>query len=99
MPIQTDNSTADRVVNGKIQPKATKAMDMRFYWLKDREAQKIFQFHWKPGKNNLAHYWTKHHAAIHHEAIRSQILSKPSVIEKLRKRLSSALKIATARVC
>jgi hypothetical protein len=43
-PIQTDNSTANGVVNGKIQPKATKAMDMRFYWLKDWEAQNIFHF-------------------------------------------------------
>jgi hypothetical protein len=32
-PLQTDNSMADGVVNGKIQPKWTKAMDMRFYWL------------------------------------------------------------------
>jgi hypothetical protein len=98
-PMQTDNSTADGVVNGKIQPKATKAMDMRFYWLKDREAQNFFQFFWRPGKNNLADYWTKHHAAIHHEALRSQILSKPSVIQKLRQRLTSALKRAVARVC
>jgi hypothetical protein len=41
-PIQTDNSTACGVVNNEIQPKATKAMDMRFYWLKDRERQKEF---------------------------------------------------------
>jgi hypothetical protein len=34
-PVQTDNSTAYGVINNKIQPKATKAMDMRFYWLKD----------------------------------------------------------------
>jgi hypothetical protein len=74
-------------------------MDMRFYWLKDREAQKIFQFHWKPGKNNLADYWTKHHAAIHHANIRSQILSQPSVITQLRNRLTKALKNAAARVC
>jgi hypothetical protein len=32
-PLQTDNSMADGVVNGKIQPKRTKAMDMRFHWL------------------------------------------------------------------
>eukprot|EP00804_Cyclotella_cryptica_P010981 CCRYP_016691-RH/>CCRYP_016691-RH protein AED:0.48 eAED:0.46 QI:0/-1/0/1/-1/1/1/0/120 len=32
-PLQTDNSTAEGVVNGKIQPKRTKAMDMRFHWL------------------------------------------------------------------
>jgi hypothetical protein len=98
-PIQTDNSTAHGVINGKIQPKQTKAMDMRFYWLKDREAQNFFQFHWKPGKNNLADYWTKHHAAIHHANMRSQILSKPTVITNLRNRLNRALKSVMARVC
>ena len=98
-PIQTDNSTANGVVNGKIQPKATKAMDMRYYWLRDREAQNFFQFHWKPGKNNMADYWTKHHAAMHHANIRPQILSNPSVITALKKRLSRALGRAAARVC
>ena len=98
-PIQTDNSTANGVVNGKIQPKATKAMDMRYYWLRDREAQNFFQFHWKPGKNNMADYWTKHHTAMHHTNIRPQILSNPSVITALKKRLSRALGRAAARVC
>ena len=37
-PIQTDNLTAEGVVNNKIQSKHTKAMDMRFHWLRDREA-------------------------------------------------------------
>ena len=32
-PLQTDNAMADAVINGKIQPKHTKAMDMRFHWL------------------------------------------------------------------
>jgi hypothetical protein len=40
-PIQTDNSTACGVANNEIQPKATKAMDMRFYWLKDRSEKTI----------------------------------------------------------
>ena len=97
--IQTDNSTANGVVNGKIQPKATKAMDMRFYWLKDKEAQNFFQFFWRPGKNNMADYWTKHHAAIHHENICSQILSKPSAIQHLKQCLTGALRHAVARVC
>ena len=33
-PIQTDNSTADGVVTNNIQPCCTKAMDMRFHWLR-----------------------------------------------------------------
>ena len=30
-PLQTDNSAACGVVNGKVQPKSTKAMGMRFH--------------------------------------------------------------------
>ena len=41
-PIQTDNSTAEGVVNSKLTPKRTKAMDMRFYWLRDRQTLKQF---------------------------------------------------------
>ncbi len=32
-PIQTDNTTAEDVVNNIVQSKCTKAMDMRFHWL------------------------------------------------------------------
>jgi hypothetical protein len=32
-PIQTETLTAEGVVNNRIQPKRTKAMDMRFHWL------------------------------------------------------------------
>jgi hypothetical protein len=36
-PLQTDNAMADRVINGKVQPKQTKATDMRFHRLQDQE--------------------------------------------------------------
>ncbi len=39
-PIQTNNSTACGVVNSNIQPRQTKAIDMRFHWLRCREAQR-----------------------------------------------------------
>ena len=49
-PVQTDNSTADGIVNLRVQPKCTKAMDMRFHWLRDRGVnQKHFKFYWRPG--------------------------------------------------
>ena len=38
-PIQTDNTLAKAVCNGKIQPKRTKAMDMPFHWLRNHECQ------------------------------------------------------------
>ena len=33
-PLQTDNSMVDAVFNEKVQPKRTKAMDMRLHWLR-----------------------------------------------------------------
>jgi hypothetical protein len=64
-PLQTDNVMEDAVVNGKIQPKRTKAMDMQFHWLRDRACQQQFKIYWRPGKLNYADYWTKHHSAQH----------------------------------
>ncbi len=42
-PLQTDNAMADGIISGKVQPKRTKAMDMRFHWLRDRECQRRFR--------------------------------------------------------
>ncbi len=38
-PLQTDNAMADSVINGKVQPKQTKAKYMRFHWLCNQECQ------------------------------------------------------------
>jgi hypothetical protein len=82
-PLQTDNSMADAVCNGKIQPKRTKAMDMRFHWLRDRECQKQFRIYWRPGKLNYADYWTKHHPAAHHKGARKEFITPTIVVEML----------------
>jgi hypothetical protein len=41
-PMETDNTTATGYSNGTIKQKLTKAMDMRFYWIKDRVKQGQF---------------------------------------------------------
>jgi hypothetical protein len=54
-PMQTDNSTAEGIINSKVQPKRTKAMEMRFHWLQDRGVnKKQFRFYWRPGPLNYA---------------------------------------------
>jgi hypothetical protein len=58
-PIQTDNSTALGVITNNIQPRRTKAMDMRFHWLRCRDSQGQFCYYWRPGPDNRADYWTK----------------------------------------
>ncbi len=76
MPIQTDNTTAEGVINNKIQSKRTKAMDMHFHWLCDQEAQEQFKIYWQPEGTNLADYFTKHHPPAHHVNIRAEFLTK-----------------------
>eukprot|EP00804_Cyclotella_cryptica_P011335 CCRYP_016347-RB/>CCRYP_016347-RB protein AED:0.49 eAED:0.49 QI:0/-1/0/1/-1/0/1/0/96 len=96
MPIQTDNSTAEDIINSRIQQKCTKAMDMRYHWLCERAInQKQFRFYWRPGPLNLADYFTKHHPPAHNCNVRSEFISPYSVVEKLRQRLNTS----TARVC
>jgi hypothetical protein len=69
-PVETDNNTATGYSNGTIKQKWTKAMDMRFYWIKDRVKQGQFKIYWGPGFQNLADYFTKHHLPAHHKRIR-----------------------------
>jgi hypothetical protein len=83
-PIQTDNTTAAGVVNNTIIPKRSKSMDLRFWWLKCREAQQQFRFYWAPGRNNWGDYSTKHHPPIYHESNRARCAGiKPTNINQL----------------
>ncbi|KAL7480354.1 hypothetical protein ACHAW6_006049 [Cyclotella cf. meneghiniana] len=45
-PVTTDNSTAVGLTMDTMTPKASKAMDMRFQWLKSRQAQHLFLYLW-----------------------------------------------------
>jgi hypothetical protein len=59
-------------------------MDVRFHWLRCHEAQNQFHFFWRPGKTNLADYWTKHRCTAHHIEQCKQILTPQSIITALR---------------
>jgi hypothetical protein len=89
-PVQTDNLTADGIINLCVQPKLTKAMDMRFHWLRNRGInQKQFRFYWHPGTLMLADYWTKHHPPSHHRHMRSEILTPYKVVMDLREKMEN----------
>ena len=95
-PLQTDNSMADTVCNGKVQPKRTKAMDMRFHWLRDRECQEKIRIYWRPGKSNYADYWTKHHPAKHHQNTRRYFITPYVVLKMLRLEQNNMMVAAAA---
>ena len=73
-PIQTDNSTACGIANDTVKQRRSKAIDMRFYWIRDRVRQGQFFIYWRKGCLNKADYFTKHHAASHHQTIRPNVL-------------------------
>ena len=90
-PLVTDNSTATGFIYDNIHQKRSKSWDMRFHWLRDRETQRQFNIHWKPGVNNKSDYFTKHHATVHHREQRP-IYVKDRIVQFLQRRCS-------ARVC
>ena len=69
-PLKTDNNTANGILNNTMKQKRSKAIDVRFYWLRDRAKQGQFHIFWDSGKNNLADYFTKHHPATLHKLMR-----------------------------
>jgi hypothetical protein len=69
-PVQTDNSTACGIANDNIKQQRSRAIDMRFYWVRDRVNQGQFHIYWGPGKLNLADYYSKHHPPAHHQQMR-----------------------------
>jgi hypothetical protein len=83
-PFRTDNSTAYGILNETIEQKRSKSMDMKYYWLQDRVPQKQFDVYWRPGKDNLGDYHTKHHPAQHHQDMRPILLHQANSLNVLR---------------
>ena len=73
-PITTDNLCAAGIANNTVKQKRSKAVDMRFYWIKCRVRQGQFHVTWRPGTENLADYFTKHHSPSHHRRVRATYL-------------------------
>jgi hypothetical protein len=83
-PLRTDISTAYGIVNETIKKKQSKAMDMRYHWFTGRDRKKQFDVYWRPGRENLGDYHTKHHSAQHHKDMRHLILHEENSLQVLR---------------
>jgi hypothetical protein len=83
-PLRTDNSTAFGILNETIKQKRSKAMDMRYHWLTDRSCQKQFDVYWRPWRENIGDYHTKHHSAEHNKDMRGFILNQAKILQVLR---------------
>jgi hypothetical protein len=59
-------------------------MDMWHHCMTDRVRQKQFDVYWRPGRENLGDYHTKHHSAQHHKDMRGFILHQANSLQVIR---------------
>ena len=70
MLVLVDNSTAVGLANDTVTQQRSRAIDMHFYWIRDRVNQQQYHVYWAPAHQNLADYFTKHHTPSHHHKMR-----------------------------
>jgi hypothetical protein len=75
--MKTDNTTAMAIANDTCKLRRSKAMDMRYHWIRDRVTQSQFNVYWADKKNNKADYFTKHFPPSHHRLMRPFYLHMP----------------------
>jgi hypothetical protein len=74
-PLQSDNSTTTGILNASFLQRQFNAIDMRFYWVRDRVKHGHFLVYWRPGTaENLADYFTEHHPTAHHRLVQNTFL-------------------------
>ena len=74
-PLKTDNKTAQGIITSNMKPRKTRAMDMRYHWIRDRVQQGQFNVYWKSGLENLlGDYFSKKHCEKHHRRMRKKFL-------------------------
>jgi hypothetical protein len=74
-PLQTDNTTAHAILRGTCKHQRSKAIDMHFYWVRDRTVPNQFDIGWEQSTKNLGDYFTKHHTPAHHKVIRKMYIN------------------------
>ncbi len=75
--ITCDNQCAVSIAHDTVKQKRSKAVDMRFHWIRDRIRQGHFNVEWKPGSTNLAVFFTKAHSCKHHMSVRHHYVHDP----------------------
>jgi hypothetical protein len=75
--ITCDNQCAVSIAYDTVKQKRSKAVDMRFHWIRDRIRQGHFKVEWQPGSTNLADFFTKAHSCKHHTAVRHLYVHDP----------------------
>ncbi len=68
-PVHCDNATAVGIANNTVKGQRLQSMEMRYFWVCNKDAQDVYDVKWHPGQENLADYQSKHHTGEHHQAV------------------------------
>jgi len=66
-----DNQCAVGIANRSVKQKRSKAINMRYHWIRDQVDLEAVTIEWQPGAVNLADFFTKNHPTKHHSAMRN----------------------------
>jgi hypothetical protein len=69
-----DNTCAAGIANDAVKQRRSRAMDLRFHWIKDRVRQGHFKVTWKAGYTNLADFLTKPFGPAKHTLFRKYLV-------------------------
>ena len=58
--ITTDNLCAEGIANSTLTARKSKAIAMRYHWIRDRVRLGEFIVQWRPESENRADFFTKH---------------------------------------
>ena len=72
-----DNECAVGLATDSVKQKRSKAIDMRYHWIRDQVRQGKFQVKWEQGAKNLADYFTKAHPVHHYVTMRRMYVTTP----------------------
>jgi hypothetical protein len=75
--ILCDNDCAVGIANDTVKLKRSKAVDMRFHWIRDCIAQAQFRVIWRKGANNLADFFTKALPVHEHQRLMPFLVRTP----------------------
>ena len=75
--IETDNKTAEGIAQGTCTVKRSKAIAMRYHWIRDRVSCGEFKVFWAKGKQNLADFFTKAQPDWRHREFESLLATPP----------------------
>ena len=84
--IMCDNTSAIGIATDSIKQKRSKAVDMRFHWIRDRVRQNQFIIAYIPTLQNLADYFTKNlpkesHSKFHSYLVHNMAPDSKSIIQ------------------